>query len=184
MITQFITKNKDTLSVLAVTTTILLIPFIAMQYTTEVNWTLSDFVFAGVMLSGTGILFVSVYRYVSNSMYRLAAGITLFASLLLIWINGAVGIIGDGPINLLYLTVLGIEFLGACLVGFKARGMAKVSYIAAIMIFVIPIIALLINEPDFSPGVLQVFSINAFFVMLFVGSGALFQHAVIKNTDN
>lgn len=184
MITQFFTKNKDILSVLAATTAILMIPFIAMQYTTEVNWSLGDFLIAGVALCGTGLLFVSVYRFVSNSMYRLAAGITLFASLLLIWINGAVGIIGDGPINLLYLTVLGIEFLGACLVGFKARGLAKVSYIAAIMTFLIPILALLIKEPDFSPGVLQVFFINAFFVMLFVGSGVLFQHADTKRTDN
>jgi len=29
---------------------ILLIPLVAMQFTSEVNWTLSDFVFAGVLL--------------------------------------------------------------------------------------------------------------------------------------
>ena len=35
---------------------LLAIPALAMQVSDEVNWTVSDFVFAGVMIIGTGLL--------------------------------------------------------------------------------------------------------------------------------
>ena len=35
----------------------LLLPFMAMQFTREVNWTGSDFIFAAVMIGGVGLLF-------------------------------------------------------------------------------------------------------------------------------
>jgi hypothetical protein len=41
----------------------------------------------------------------------------------------------------------------------------------------IPIVALIINQPDFSPGVLGVLVLNSVFVTLFIASGVLFQRA-------
>ena len=41
---------------------LLLIPLVAMQFTSEVNWTLSDFVVGGMLLFGTGIICELVIR--------------------------------------------------------------------------------------------------------------------------
>lgn len=39
------------------TAIILLVPFVAMQFTSEATWAGSDFIVAGILLGGTGMLF-------------------------------------------------------------------------------------------------------------------------------
>ena len=56
-----------------VTTAVLLVPFVAMQFTAEVNWSLFDFAFAGALLVGTGFLFELAVRNPSSIAYRVAA---------------------------------------------------------------------------------------------------------------
>ncbi len=73
---------------------LLLIPFIAMKFTAEVNWTASDFVTAGVLLLSTGLICEFVMRYVTNLGQRIAlCGIVLLA-LFLVWAELAVGLFG------------------------------------------------------------------------------------------
>jgi peptidoglycan/LPS O-acetylase OafA/YrhL len=88
------TENKRLTGIMLAVTTLLLIPFIAMQFTNEVNWTLSDFVVAGVLLFGTGLLCELVLRKVNKVEYRIAICAVLLAALLLIWVELAVGIFG------------------------------------------------------------------------------------------
>ncbi|MVM37833.1 hypothetical protein GO730_09925 [Spirosoma sp. HMF3257] len=88
-------KNQRLTSILLVVATLLLIPFIAMQFTNEVNWTLSDFVVAGVLLLGTGLLIELVLRTVTTVKYRIALCAAIVVMLLLIWIELAVGIFGS-----------------------------------------------------------------------------------------
>ncbi|HST92142.1 MAG TPA: hypothetical protein VLJ13_08075, partial [Brevundimonas sp.] len=52
-------------------TLIMLAPAVAMQFTTEVNWTASDFIFAGVMLIGGGALIELVAWRVKNPVVRI-----------------------------------------------------------------------------------------------------------------
>ena len=73
---------------------LLLIPLIAMQFTDEVNWTLFDFVVAGVLLIGTGLICELILRKVKKFEYRIAICAVILAALLLIWIELAVGIFG------------------------------------------------------------------------------------------
>lgn len=98
-----------------VTTAILLIPFLAMRFTDELNWTLADFVFGGALLFGTGMTFQLIACRSSHAPYRGATGLAVGGSLLLIWMNLAVGLIGseDNPANLLYLAVLAVGLVGA-----------------------------------------------------------------------
>lgn len=106
--------------------TLLLLPAVAMQFTAEVDWTASDFVFAGVLIGGSGLLLELIARRSPDNAYRAAAGFALLAAFLTIWANAAVGMIGDedNAYNLLFLGVLVVALLGAVLARFKSRGMA------------------------------------------------------------
>ena len=84
---------------------ILLIPLLAAP-----AWTLSDFVIAGALIFGTGLAYVLVARKGGNIANRFAVGVALAAAFLLVWINFAVGIIGepDEGANLMYIGVLAV----------------------------------------------------------------------------
>lgn len=53
-----------------------------------------------------------------NSVYRISIGLACVTGFVLIFINAAAGIIGDGPINLMYLGVLNVGFVGAFIARF------------------------------------------------------------------
>jgi DNA-binding PadR family transcriptional regulator len=160
---------------------VLFIPLVAMQFTSEVNWTLSDFVFAGVLLFGTGLTYELVARKAGGIAYRAAVGVALGAAFLLVWINAAVGIIGneDNPANLMYLGVLAVLTIGIAMARLRPRGMVRVLFATALAQMLVPVIALIAWRPslDDAPGILGVFVLNAFFVMLFVVSAFLFRRA-------
>lgn len=80
--------------VVLVTAAILLVPFVAMQFTGEVNWSTFDFVVAGVLLAGTGLAYVLTTMKMGSSRSRLAIGAVFAVALLLVWAELAVGIIG------------------------------------------------------------------------------------------
>jgi len=89
-----ITQNKRLLGIVVTIAILLLIPFTAMQFTKEVNWSVSDFIIAGGLLLGTGLMIELVIRNVKNVKYRLAICAFILLALLLIWIELAVGIFG------------------------------------------------------------------------------------------
>lgn len=89
-----LTKNKR-LSLIVLTAALLLsVPFIAMQFTNEVKWDETDFIVAGVLLFGTGLLCELVLRIVKSTKNRvILVGAILFL-LFLVWAELAVGIFG------------------------------------------------------------------------------------------
>jgi len=87
-------QNKRLTGILLAVALLLLLPLIAMQFTDEVKWTLFDFVVAGVLLLGTGLLCEFVMRKVHNTGSRIAICVALLALLAVIWIELAVGIFG------------------------------------------------------------------------------------------
>jgi len=89
-----IIQNKRLIGIVLTVALLLLIPLIAMQFTDEVNWTLSDFVVAGVLLLGTGLVCELVMRKVNKIRYRIAIIVAILAALLIIWLELAVGIFG------------------------------------------------------------------------------------------
>lgn len=80
--------------IMSIATILLFIPFIAMQFTNEVNWGLFDFVMAAVLLYGTGLLFELVLRKVRKPVYRFVICAVILVLLLVVWIEMAVGIFG------------------------------------------------------------------------------------------
>ena len=87
-------ENKRLIGIVLTVVVLLLIPLIAMQFTNEVNWTLFDFVVAGVLLLGTGFICELVIRKVKKTNHRILLCGVILAALLLIWIELAVGIFG------------------------------------------------------------------------------------------
>ncbi|MBT2559101.1 hypothetical protein J7E24_15025 [Hymenobacter sp. ISL-91] len=162
-----------------ITAGLLLIPFVAMRFTREVQWDLFDFAFAGVLLFGTGLAFELVAGRGGSTAYRVGVGMALAAALLLVWVNGAVGIIGseNNPANLLYGGVLLVALVGAAVSRLRARGLARTMLAAALAQFLVPLLALLIWRPALDWGVLGVLGANAIFVLLWVGAALLFQRA-------
>ena len=59
-------------------------------------WNVEDFVVFGAMFAGVGIVWALARRTANGRPYRVAVGVALVAAFLLIWINGAVGVIGHG----------------------------------------------------------------------------------------
>jgi len=176
------------------TTFLLLIPLTAMQFTTEVNWTISDFIFAGVLFFGTGLLYILVTRIfakktASNIIYRIAVGFALFTGLFLIWVNMAVGIVGseDNPANLMYFGVIAIGIISALIARFKPEQMAWTMFVMAIAQAVIATIILALGLYQSPPGsVIDILGVNGFFITLFVAAGLLFRYSAeeVKNAGN
>ena len=110
------------------------LPGVAMQFTREVNWTASDFVFAAVLLGAVGLAFEMAVRASGNTAYRAGAAIALGLSLLLLWANAAVGIAGseNNPVNLWFNLVPLVALAGAIAARLRARGMAAAMMVAAL----------------------------------------------------
>lgn len=106
---------------------ILLLPLVAMQFTSEVQWTGSDFVFAGIMLAALVGAFEVVVRLTGNWAYRAAVVVGAVTSFLLVWVNLAVGIVGseNNAINLIFFLPLLVGATGAFISDFRAKGMAR-----------------------------------------------------------
>lgn len=88
-------ENKRFMGILLTIAVLLCIPLIAMQFTNEVVWTISDFVIAGILLVGTGIVIEVVVRNVKDQRARIGMIIGTLAVLFLVWAELAVGIFGN-----------------------------------------------------------------------------------------
>ena len=151
---------------------ILLLPLV-----TNAPWTGSDYVFMAVMLGGVGIGLELAARK-GNAAYRMAAALALAAAFLLVWINGAVGIIGserDDP-NLLFLLVIAVALLGALLSMFRPGGMAKAMGAAALAQLAVPAAAVML-WPEARVWAPEVIGSTIVFAAMWLSSAALFRKA-------
>ncbi|HQQ82665.1 MAG: hypothetical protein U0289_14090 [Cyclobacteriaceae bacterium] len=87
-------ETKRTILLFAATLTVLLVPFIAMQFTSEVNWSPGDFLVAGVLLFGAALLADLALRKIRSKGKRMAVVAIIMMALILVWIELAVGIFG------------------------------------------------------------------------------------------
>jgi len=71
---------------------ILLIPLVAMQFSSEVDWKLADFIVIGTLLFSSGILYELIASKVRIKNHRIAIGVAIVTAVLYIWAELAVGI--------------------------------------------------------------------------------------------
>ena len=118
-----------------------------------------------------------------NSAYRSAAGVALLTAFILVWVNGAVGIIGseNNPANLMYFGVLAVGVIGAVIARFQPRGMTRALFATALAQALVAAIAVIdgLGLPWSPP--LEIVLLNGFFVALWVGSAWLFRSASRKH---
>src|SRR5688500_15344233 len=113
---------------------LLMLPAVAMQFTSEVDWSVGDFIMAALLFGSVGLTFELIVRTSDSLAYRFGAGLAVIAAFLTIWVNGAVGMIGseDNPYNLAFGGVLFIALIGSVLARFRAAGMVRAMAAAAI----------------------------------------------------
>lgn len=155
---------------------LLLLPLIA-----NAPWTLSDFIVMGVLLGLVGLLVELAVRMSSNIFYRAGAGAAVAAAFLLIWVNGAVGFLGDedNPANLMFAGVLLTAVLGSLLARFRVAGMAKTMFATAVAQVLVGVIALAagLGSADLNDRLYEIVMGTSLFATLWLVSGGLFRKA-------
>lgn len=123
--------------------TILLAPAIAMQVTDEVRWSLGDFLFMGSLLFGVCLGIELAVRWNASLAYRAGATLALVTGVLLLWINAAVGVVGDESQqwNAVYFGPPAVALAGALVARFRAAGMAWAMVAAATAVALAPLLA-------------------------------------------
>jgi hypothetical protein len=177
-------QNKRITSIVLAVAFILLIPLMAMQFSDEVVWTLSDFVIAGALLLGTGLAYEFATRKGGTITYRAAVGSAVVTALLLIWVNLAVGLIGNenNPDILLYFGVIAVGLIGAFIARLEPLGLMHALFATALAQALVAVIVLIAGMHRY-PGssVSAILNVNGFFVALWVGSALLFRRAARKH---
>ncbi len=150
---------------------LILTPLVAMQFTREVNWDATDFIFASVIFGIVGGLLELAARLTNNWYARAGAFFAVLAGFVLIWANGAVGMIGneDNPVNLWFGAVLLIAMTGAILSRFKPGAIAHAMFAAGLVQAAIGLFAGVLGTDR--PG--GIFTI--ILAVLWLISGALFK---------
>ena len=122
---------------------LLLLPMVPLQFTSEVGWTALDFLFAAVMLALACGVYELATRISPNRSYRAGVGVAVVTGFLVVWVNAAVGMIGDdNAYNVLFLGAMAVGMAGALLAWFRPAGMARALYATAATHGLVSVIAL------------------------------------------
>lgn len=154
-------------------------PMVMMQISDEWNWGPESFVLSAIMIGGPIVAYEQTARIWPSLAYRGGVAAALVTSVLLIWINLAVGIVGeDNPINFSFFLLVMASAVGAFAARLRPDGMARAMVGTAVMqgllalaIATAPSIA---NEPRGTVGALV---LCGFFAAMWLVSAALFYKA-------
>ena len=151
-----------------------LAPMVAMQFSPEVRWGPADFAIFGAMLLAVGGGLEWAVRVSAHRAWRAGAGVALVTAFLLVWVNGAVGLIGseDHPGNLLFHGVLAVGALGALWSRGRPLGMARALVAMAVAQIAVALVA-------WMAGWGQIVVITGVLVMLWLVSAWLFRRSAV-----
>ena len=144
------------------------------------NWDLLDYLTFGTMIAVVLIVVTLAWRRARNRAYRGAAAVAILGAFFLVWVNGAVGIIGneENEANLLFFGVLAVAFIGALLARFRARGMALALYATALAQILVAAFAIAMDlGATAAIWPRDILMITAFFSLFWLVSGWLFSRA-------
>lgn len=172
-----------------ITAAVLAVPLLAMVLklgvpdpgtgtTDGVNWGPMDFAIVGVLVLGAGLLFEFASARAGTGAHRAAVGIAVLAGLMLVWVNLAVGMIGDegNPANLMYVLVLAVALICTSVARFEPREAAIVMFATAGAQALVAVIALVAGLDPTLPA-------DAFFIAAWIASGLLFRQASVHSAQ-
>ena len=147
------------------------------------NWGPEDYLLASVLTGSVVFVYRLAARASGNTAYRAAVAVALAAAFILIWVNGAVGIIGgeNNDANLMYFGVLAIAVVGAFVAHFRPRGLVFAMYATAAAQLLVAVVALALQlgrEGASWPN--DVLAATAFFILLWLVSARLFHAASVR----
>ncbi len=154
---------------------LLLVPFAA-----GAPWTPSDYVVAGVLFAIVGLGIELAVRLSKDIVYRVAAAVAVVTGFLLVWVNIAVGFLGneENPANLMFLGLLGLTLIGALAVRFRASGLARllVATAAGQVLIGIAAVAFVLGASG-DRGIYEAVMGTSMFTVLWLAAAWLFAHA-------
>ncbi len=108
---------------------LLAVPAIAMRWFpgSGVDWTTGDFVAMGALLAFAAGLYEIGARSSARLAYRAGFGLAVLTGFLTVWVNLAVGMLGDegDTPNLMFAAVLLLAIVGALAARLRPAGMAR-----------------------------------------------------------
>ena len=168
--------NRWTMFIWGGATLLLSLPFFAMRFTSEVNWTASDFVVMGTLLAvACGIIELAARRGGKIS-YKLGVIAAVGGGFLIIWANLAVGH-EHTPYDYPFYLALLVGLVGAAIVRLRPKGM-MVAMLATAVALVIALRLAMAHEADAEGGNLLVTTVaSAMIASPFLLSAWLFRRA-------
>ena len=143
-------------------------------------WTPSDYVVAGALFAIVGLGIELAVRMSKDIVYRVAAGVAVVTGFLLVWVNIAVGFLGneENPANLMFLGLLGLTLVGALAVRFRASGLARLLVATAVGQILIGIAAVaFVLGASGDRGIYEAVMGTTMFTVLWLAAAWLFAHA-------
>lgn len=147
---------------------------------TGAPWTPSDYVTAAVMFAIVGFGIELAVRLSTDIVYRAAAAVAVVTGFLLVWVNIAVGFLGneENSANLKFFGLLGLTLVGALALRFRASGLARLLVATAVGQLLIGVAALAfgLGAPG-DRGVYEAVMGTSMFTGLWLASAWLFARA-------
>ena len=111
------------------------------------SWTIGDFALAAVMLGALALAFVVLFRLRRSRAYRGGIFVFILASVLLVWVTGAIGLIGGSgnDANMLYLGFLAAAWLASLVFRFQSEWLSRILRALALGVFFIAGAALILG---------------------------------------
>ena len=155
---------------------LLLTPLVMMQFSDEWNWGPGAFALAGVMVGSPLLLYERSARIWPSLAYRGGLAVALATAFVLIWINLAVGIVGeDNPVNLSFFLLVFTSAVGVFAAGFRPDGMARAMLGTAVVQMLLALAIATAPPTQREPGAaMGVLLLCSFFAALWLVSAALF----------
>lgn len=153
---------------------LLLTPLAMMQVSSEWHWTIGDFLFAGTMIGGVGLLYELAERTSGSRAYRAGAAMALVASFLTVWTT----LVRDDGTGMDFFLLIMAAAVGGFSAWFRPAGMARTMLGVAIMQLLLGLaIATAPSTARIPGGSLKALVFSGFFAALWLISAAFFRAA-------
>lgn len=144
------------------------------------NWDLLDFLALGAMVAIVLVIVTLAWRRARNRAYRGAVTVAVLGAFFLVWVNAAVGIIGNASndANLMFFGVLAVALLGSVIARLRAGGMALALYATAFAQVLVAAVAIAADLGASGPiWPRDILVLTAIFSLFWLVSGWLFSRA-------